>query len=184
MNMKVQKKLNQPSFFKMYLAAEKYFFLVDFFKQTEFLLHRYFIFERFFSLSFLLIYLNTADLQTLFGAKLTFRVMLELLILLKSFTKMVFFLMKFLRGFRETQSNHIQETVILCEKLLNSRISGEQQLNPFYVTYLFLYPKETENLWQMFFNIGVLRNFANFTGKHLCQSLFLIKLQAFRFPSL
>ena len=25
---------------------------------------------------------------------------------------------------------------------------------------------------------GVLRNFAKFTGKHLCQSLFLIKLQA------
>ena len=124
MNMKVQKKLNQPSFFKMYLAAEKYFFLVDFFKQIEFLLHRYFIFERFFSLSFLLIYLNTADLQTLFSAKLTFLVMLELLILLKSFTKMVFFLMKFVRGFRETQSNHIQETVILCEKLLNSRISS------------------------------------------------------------
>ena len=26
---------------------------------------------------------------------------------------------------------------------------------------------------------GVLRNLINFTGKHLCQSLFLIKLQAF-----
>ena len=25
---------------------------------------------------------------------------------------------------------------------------------------------------------GVLRNFANFTGKHLCESLFLIKLEA------
>ena len=31
---------------------------------------------------------------------------------------------------------------------------------------------------QMFFKIGVLKNFANFTGKHLCWSLFLIKLQA------
>ena len=30
---------------------------------------------------------------------------------------------------------------------------------------------------QMFFKIGVLRNFKIFTGKHLCQSLFLIKLQ-------
>ena len=33
---------------------------------------------------------------------------------------------------------------------------------------------------QMFFKIGVLKNFAIFTGKHLRWSLFLIKLQAFR----
>ena len=36
---------------------------------------------------------------------------------------------------------------------------------------------------QMFFKIGVTKNFAMFTGKHLCWSLFLIKMQAFRcFP--
>ena len=34
--------------------------------------------------------------------------------------------------------------------------------------------------WQMFFKIGVLKNFANNTGKHLCWSLFLIRFQAFR----
>ena len=33
---------------------------------------------------------------------------------------------------------------------------------------------------QMFFKIHVLKNFAVFTEKHLCWSLFLIKLQAFR----
>ena len=33
---------------------------------------------------------------------------------------------------------------------------------------------------QMFFKIVFLKNFANFTGKHICWSLFLIKLQAFR----
>ena len=33
---------------------------------------------------------------------------------------------------------------------------------------------------QMFFKIVVFKNFANFTGKHLCWSLFSIKLQAFR----
>ena len=33
---------------------------------------------------------------------------------------------------------------------------------------------------QMFFKIGVLKIFANFTGKHLCWSLFLIKLQALK----
>ena len=32
----------------------------------------------------------------------------------------------------------------------------------------------------MFFKIDVLKNFAIFTEKHLCWSLFLIKLQAFR----
>ena len=31
----------------------------------------------------------------------------------------------------------------------------------------------------MFFKIGLLKNFANFTRKHLCWSFFFIKLQAF-----
>ena len=33
---------------------------------------------------------------------------------------------------------------------------------------------------KMIFKISALKNFENFTGKHLCWSLFLIKLQAFR----
>ena len=33
---------------------------------------------------------------------------------------------------------------------------------------------------QMFFKMGILENFANFTGKHLWQSFFLINLQALR----
>ena len=33
---------------------------------------------------------------------------------------------------------------------------------------------------QMFFKKGVLKNFANFIGKHLCRSLFLLKLQTLR----
>ena len=32
----------------------------------------------------------------------------------------------------------------------------------------------------MFFRIGILKNFANFIGKHLCWSFFLMKLQALR----
>ena len=36
------------------------------------------------------------------------------------------------------------------------------------------------NRLHMFFKIGVVKNFAEFTGKDLCWSLFLIKLQAFR----
>ena len=34
------------------------------------------------------------------------------------------------------------------------------------------------NRSQMFFKIGALKNFTNFTGKHPCWSLFLTKLQA------
>ena len=34
---------------------------------------------------------------------------------------------------------------------------------------------------EIFFKIGVLKNFAIFTGKHLCLSLFLIKLQLCNF---
>ena len=33
-------------------------------------------------------------------------------------------------------------------------------------------------LEQMFYKKGVLKNLSKFTGKHLCWSLFLIKLQA------
>ena len=33
---------------------------------------------------------------------------------------------------------------------------------------------------QMFFELSRIKNFAIFTGKHLCSGLFLIKLQAFR----
>ena len=36
----------------------------------------------------------------------------------------------------------------------------------------------------MFFKIDVLKNFANFAGKHLCWSLFLIKLQVWRHGTL
>ena len=36
----------------------------------------------------------------------------------------------------------------------------------------------------MFYKIGVLKNFADFTGKHLCWSLFLIKLHTLKcFPT-
>ena len=34
----------------------------------------------------------------------------------------------------------------------------------------------------MFFKIGVIKNFVIFRGKHLCWSLFLIKLQSYNFP--
>ena len=37
---------------------------------------------------------------------------------------------------------------------------------------------------QMFFKIGVLKNFTVLTGKRLCWSLFLIKLQAWKLATL
>ena len=43
-----------------------------------------------------------------------------------------------------------------------------------------MHPLNSVLRFQMFFKIGVLRNFAIFTGKHLHLSNFLIKLQAFK----
>ena len=40
--------------------------------------------------------------------------------------------------------------------------------------------KKLQKHLQIFFKISVLRNFANFTGKHLFWSLFLIKMQIWR----
>ena len=34
---------------------------------------------------------------------------------------------------------------------------------------------ERSSRWQMFFKIGALKNFANFTEKHLCWGLFITK---------
>ena len=46
--------------------------------------------------------------------------------------------------------------------------------------YLVFQPANSSSCLQMFFKIGTLKRFAKFTGKQLCQSLFLIKLQAVR----
>ena len=40
--------------------------------------------------------------------------------------------------------------------------------------------KQRSSRSQILFKTGVLKNFANFTGKHMCWSLFLIKLQVCR----
>ena len=41
-------------------------------------------------------------------------------------------------------------------------------------------PMSRSHLLQMFYKVGVLKIFAKFTGKHLCQRLFFSKLQAYR----
>ena len=43
-------------------------------------------------------------------------------------------------------------------------------------------PSDRSNRSQMFFEIVILKNFAIFTGKHLCWSLFFITLQVFILP--
>ena len=42
----------------------------------------------------------------------------------------------------------------------------------------------TEAVVQMFFKIGVLKNFSTFTGNYLCRSLFLIVLQVWKLTTL
>ena len=44
--------------------------------------------------------------------------------------------------------------------------------------------KFRSNRLEMFFKIGVLMDFVIYAGKHLCWSIFLIKLQAFRSATL
>ena len=41
-------------------------------------------------------------------------------------------------------------------------------------------PMSRSRLLQMFYKVGVLKIFAKFTGKHLCQRLFFNKLQAYK----
>ena len=54
------------------------------------------------------------------------------------------------------------------------KISADAKASP-----VFINSKCRSSRSQMFFKIDVLKNFIIFTGKHLCWSLFLIKLQAF-----
>ena len=63
---------------------------------------------------------------------------------------------------------------------LNSvEVSSNPNSTPLFVI-VFWGETNRSSLSQMFFKIGVLKNFANFIGKHQCWSLFLIKLQAWR----
>ena len=74
--------------------------------------------------------------------------------------------------------------VFLCE-IFSSNIFTEQlrTTTSLWTTNsrtILLLNKNRSGRSQMFFKIVVLKNFASFTGRHLCWSLFLIKLQAWR----
>ena len=62
---------------------------------------------------------------------------------------------------------------LLCKLLLSNCVCWNWRKD-------WLFNTSRSSYSQMFFEIGVLKNFAIFTGKYLCWTLFLIKLQAFR----
>ena len=49
---------------------------------------------------------------------------------------------------------------------------------------LFCFARLKSNLLQMFYKTGVLKNFVNFKGKHLCRSLFFKKVAGLRLATL
>ena len=57
-----------------------------------------------------------------------------------------------------------------------SQISWKKSMNSFFCNALIFKSSPS----QIFFKIDVLKNFTSFTGKHLCWSLLLIKLQTLR----
>ena len=81
--------------------------------------------------------------------------------------------------FPSTIEHRLVETEL--ESNLNSLLKIFQDLIISWKSYhsvekfMFLPENLGSSRWQMFLKIGVLKNFANFTGKHLCWSLFLIE---------
>ena len=62
----------------------------------------------------------------------------------------------------------------LKNTLHSVKVSSSPDLPPLFV----IGDTSRSSLSQMFFRIGVLKNFANYIGKHQCWSIFSIKLQA------
>ena len=77
-----------------------------------------------------------------------------------------------------TFTNFLKEICHLCFSSLSFYLFSS------YLFVFFIFFFCVDNGWnsrsQMFFKIDVLKNFGNFTGKQLCWSLFLIKLQSWR----
>ena len=73
--------------------------------------------------------------------------------------------------------NNLQLSTTAAEKVyfITALINAEQQLLQNTSRKLLVFRSSRS---QMFLKIGVLKNLANFTGTHLCWSLFLIKLQS------
>ena len=67
--------------------------------------------------------------------------------------------------------------------LRSAEVSSSPNSPPLFVKVLWGETNRS-SLLQMFLKIGVLKNFANLIGKHRCWSIFLIKLQAWRPPTL
>ena len=78
---------------------------------------------------------------------------------------------KDIRNFRDSK------VIVIIIKII---ILWKKSMNSFFCNVLIF--RRTRP--QIFFKIDVLKNFANFTGKHLCGSLFSIKLQSLRSANL
>ena len=63
----------------------------------------------------------------------------------------------------------------LAQKYLKNIKNNTCKSDVFQITWILQHFRSSR---QVFYKKGVLRNFSKFTGKHLCQRLFLIKLQA------
>ena len=81
--------------------------------------------------------------------------------------------------FSKFACNTLQLWATAAEKsyFITALINAEQQLLQNTSRKLLVFRSSRS---QMFLKIGVLKNVANFTGIHLCWSLFLIKLQSWR----
>ena len=66
----------------------------------------------------------------------------------------------------------------LKKLILHSVKVSTSPSSPLLFAIVFWGETSRSSLSQVFFKIDVLKNFASFTGKHQCWSLFLIKLQA------
>ena len=74
-------------------------------------------------------------------------------------------------------------TTFLCFQFERAKISKKTHKIlscPLRSIYMLLLTKIRSSLPEVFYKNGVLRNFAKFTGKHLCQSIFLNKVAGLR----
>ena len=101
-----------------------------------------------------------------------------------------------LRGYRKRPVvRKMQEIVTLIRDNIKNHVFmdegkwlGKSQWKNYKQCWMILRGKNTllfrSSCSQMFFKIDFLKNFAKFTGKHLCWSLFLINLQAWKAATL
>ena len=97
--------------------------------------------------------------------------------------KEIFSFQKLKVSFSETASRVISSVVLIAYKEVICK-NENRVLQRIIKINIWWSNQYTEAVAQMFFEIGVLWNFSNFTGKQLCRSLFLVTWQAWRLATL